>query len=148
MQKIGKHRIFNYLLTALIAVGALIFSAACDSATDPPPPPPPMTLDIYPYGEIYEVDTGTNMYLHGKLTDEDGDPMGGYQVDLSIDPDTMGTITPYAVLDPTKTNGFNTQVVFNGQVNGVVLITGQVWIGDALSAQDTFHVWVRPPINE
>ncbi len=138
----------HYLTKILIAAVILFFSAACSNdTTNPPPPPPPMVLHIYPSNEIYEVDTGANLYLNGQLVNEDGDPIAGYRVDFSLDPDTLGVITPFAVLDPTSSNGFNRQVVFNGRINGEALITGQVWIGESVAARDTLHVLVRPPIN-
>jgi len=107
-----------------------------------------MTLDIYPANGLYEVNTGENFYIAASLVDRNQNPLGGRRVYFMIDPQDMGVITPYAVLDPQTQNGFQTQVVYNSGINGVVVITGQVRENDVVAAQDTMSVKVRPPINQ
>jgi len=132
-----------------VAVFLLFLSLSChDSATNPPPPPPPMTLDIYPVNGLYEVDTGFNFYIGGRLVDQNNNPLSGHTVYLSVDPPGMGNITPYAILDPQQDNGFSTQVVYNCPVDTTVRITGQVREVNTVAAQDVMSVWVRPPPNQ
>ena len=140
----------HFRLPALLTSVFLLFLllSCSDSATDPPPPQPPMTLDIFPTNGIYEVNTGFNFYISGSLVDQHGNRLSGRRVYFSVDPPDMGTITPYAMLDPQQENGFQTQVVYNCPVDTTVQITGQVREDNTVLAQDMMSVWVRPPQNQ
>ncbi|MDP8240586.1 MAG: hypothetical protein P9X24_15955 [Candidatus Hatepunaea meridiana] len=131
-----------------IFIIALLFGGCDNNVTDPPPLPPPLTLSVYPIIDTREVNINANLYLGGSLVNQDGDKLRGYTVRLSLDPDTIGTLTPWATTEPDSNSGFKQEVVFNGSKEGVVLIRGWTELGDGtVSSEDTLHIWVRPPIN-
>ena len=138
-----------YSGTILLAIVTAALVAACDSdISEPPHKPPPFTFNIYPIYDTREVIIGVNTEIAGQLVNAENERLDGYRVRFTLNPDTMGIITPWATLEKDSSNGFLEEVTFMGIKVGVVLINGTVLKPDGSSlVQDTLSLMVRNPIN-
>lgn len=126
-------------------MGWLIWGTGCPRTTNPVVVER-FGLDIDVMGGTYEVEVRSNVYLKGRVTNTQGEPMRGVRVFFSVSPPQIGNITPWSWTDPTRENGFNTTVVFYPETLGVATIKGELRQGDWVS-WDTVSVLVRNPIN-
>ncbi len=128
------------------AIGILLI-ASCDPSTDPPPPPIYQALDISLYNSPPEVDPGQNVYLAGRINDDQGEAQRGIRIYFSLSPAEIGNLTRWAWTEPDCSTGLQQQVVFNGSQIGVALITGSAVMPSGNTVYDTVSVQVREPIN-
>lgn len=142
-----QHSIFGH--AAVILTGMIILSG-CSGCDDPTPPGTnqiQLGLNIYLYNHPQEANINENVYLAGRLIDATGDTLRNARVTFSVQPDSVGNITPFTSTNPDSSTGFDTRVTFIGRRPGVALITGQVLEGQEILGRDTVRIRVRDPIN-
>jgi len=131
----------------LLGVGVISGCSGCDDPTPPGTNQVQLGLNIYLYNHPQEANINENVYLAGRLIDATGDTLRNARVTFSVQPDSVGNITPFTSTNPDSSTGFDTRVTFIGRRPGVALITGQVLEGQEILGRDTVRIRVRDPIN-
>ena len=121
--------------------------SGCDDPTNPPTDPIQLGLNIYLYQHAQEASINDNVYIGGRLNDVHGNAQNGARVTFTVDPDSVGDITPFANTNSDSSTGFATRVTFIGRKPGIALITGLVLEGQEVLGRDTVRIRVRDPIN-
>ncbi len=135
------------ILPVIIGFGLLSGCTGCNDPTPPRADPMLLGLNIFLYQHPQEANVNENVYLGGRLNDRQGVAQGNARVTFSLEPDSVGDVTAFAVTNPDSATGFETRVTFIGRRPGVALITGQVLEGQEVLGRDTVRIRVRDPIN-
>ncbi len=137
-------------LLILISIGALSGCTGCNEPTKLPPNPVQLGLNIYLDHHAQEANVNENVYLGGRLNNNLGVAQDGVTVSFSLQPDSVGSVTAFAVTTTdtaVSRTGFATTVTFIGRRPGVAVITGLVVVGGEMLGRDTLSIRVRDPIN-
>lgn len=141
--------VIGLVLASLLGAGV----NGCESDNTPlPPAPPQFALDIFLYQSPREQDINENFRFGGYLVKDGVDTLSGERIYFSIEPDSLGSISPpnYALTDKNAADGWqNIDVYFVGRKYGIGNFKGAYLDAQGNQmAYDTVWVEVKPPGNE
>lgn len=144
--------IVQVLIASLCGILLIVGCDSCDNGvTDPPVTRPQFTLTINLHnGAAPEMFIGESVQIAGSLVDREDNKLANEKVFFSVDPDSVGNISPNlgAFTDPTDPSGFKERVTFVARKKGIALITARYLIENTVRAIDTLHVQSKMHGNE
>jgi len=150
MLKYKNIHILRLFLITITGIAFILGSEACDGTTPAPNPRPEFTLDIFLYHHAPEAYIDSSVRIAGYLYTRDGDTLSDETIYLSVDPDSVGNISPpnFTTTDRSDPAGFEDRVTFIARKVGTATISARFYRDNVLRASDSDTILVTLRGNE